>query len=196
MASCCGIFWHYLQVRQVEEEARRRGRKKRAVVCGNAPLNQPLSAGASLSEGQWPWMASIQKNQVHVCGGTLVSEDAVLSDAGCLPRSDTDGSFSPFVHVSPSTYSMSPYLPASARVLVIGLRHRAVSSGLRATSARIRILPASAQYIQHGSVSSSTSVQVQYSIGPYRHRANARVTVQTMDPWYRQYETVSSSFQD
>ncbi|KAK7938536.1 hypothetical protein WMY93_001862 [Mugilogobius chulae] len=56
MASCCGIFWHYLQVRQVEEEARRRGRKKRAVVCGNAPLNQPLSAGASLSEGQWPWM--------------------------------------------------------------------------------------------------------------------------------------------
>ncbi|KAK7938533.1 hypothetical protein WMY93_001859 [Mugilogobius chulae] len=57
------------------------------VVCGNAPLNKNISAGASLSDGQWPWMASIQKNQVHVCGGTLVSEDAVLSDAGCLPSS-------------------------------------------------------------------------------------------------------------
>ncbi|KAK7938544.1 hypothetical protein WMY93_001870 [Mugilogobius chulae] len=32
-------------------------------------------------------MVSIQKNQVHVCGGTLVSEDAVLSDADCLPSS-------------------------------------------------------------------------------------------------------------
>ncbi|KAK7938539.1 hypothetical protein WMY93_001865 [Mugilogobius chulae] len=55
--------------------------------CGNAPLNKNLSAGASVSEGQWPWMASIQKNQVHVCGGTLVSADYVLSDSSCLPSS-------------------------------------------------------------------------------------------------------------
>ncbi|KAK7938538.1 hypothetical protein WMY93_001864 [Mugilogobius chulae] len=58
-----------------------------SVVCGNAPLNKNLSAGASVSDGQWPWMVSIQKNQVHVCGGTLVSENAVLSDSSCLPSS-------------------------------------------------------------------------------------------------------------
>ncbi|XP_072299925.1 polyserase-2-like [Eucyclogobius newberryi] len=56
------------------------------VVCGRASLNSRLS-GASVSAGQWPWMASVQKNQVHVCGGTLVSEDAVLSDASCFPSS-------------------------------------------------------------------------------------------------------------
>uniref|UniRef100_A0A3B4ABR1 Peptidase S1 domain-containing protein n=1 Tax=Periophthalmus magnuspinnatus TaxID=409849 RepID=A0A3B4ABR1_9GOBI len=37
--------------------------------------------------GAWPWVASVQMDQVHVCGGTLVSEDAVLSDASCFSRS-------------------------------------------------------------------------------------------------------------
>lgn len=36
--------------------------------------------------GVWPWMASLQKNGSHACGGTLVSVDAVLSDAKCFSR--------------------------------------------------------------------------------------------------------------
>ena len=36
------------------------------------------------SAGVWPWMASLQINGVHMCGGTLVAADAVLSDASCF----------------------------------------------------------------------------------------------------------------
>lgn len=38
------------------------------------------------SAGVWPWMASLQKNGSHVCGGTLVSQDHVLSNADCFSR--------------------------------------------------------------------------------------------------------------
>ncbi|KAJ8006782.1 hypothetical protein DPEC_G00110790, partial [Dallia pectoralis] len=41
--------------------------------------------GTSLATaGLWPWIASLQTNGVHVCGGTLVSLDSVMSDAGCV----------------------------------------------------------------------------------------------------------------
>ncbi|CAL8271504.1 unnamed protein product [Lota lota] len=55
-----------------------------AVTCGSAPLNVPGSGELVQSAGVWPWMASLQINGSHVCGGTLVSVDAVLSDAACI----------------------------------------------------------------------------------------------------------------
>uniref|UniRef100_A0A672G6H6 Zgc:100868 n=1 Tax=Salarias fasciatus TaxID=181472 RepID=A0A672G6H6_SALFA len=58
------------------------------VVCGQAPLNSRILEGSSVaSAGIWPWMASLQRNGSHVCGGTLVSEDTVMSDASCFSSS-------------------------------------------------------------------------------------------------------------
>ncbi|KAL0962754.1 hypothetical protein UPYG_G00344910 [Umbra pygmaea] len=55
------------------------------VVCGSAPLNTGVAGGTSLATaGFWPWIASLQLNGTHVCGGTLVTVDAVMSDAGCI----------------------------------------------------------------------------------------------------------------
>ncbi|KAI3359963.1 hypothetical protein L3Q82_013846 [Scortum barcoo] len=59
-----------------------------AVVCGQATLNSRISGGSSVtSAGVWPWMASLQKNGSHVCGGTLVAVDSVLSSASCFSGS-------------------------------------------------------------------------------------------------------------
>ncbi|XP_044037525.1 transmembrane protease serine 9-like isoform X2 [Siniperca chuatsi] len=58
------------------------------VVCGRAPLNSRILGGSSVATaGVWPWMASLQKNGSHVCGGTLVAVDAVLSNANCFSSS-------------------------------------------------------------------------------------------------------------
>ncbi|XP_038839240.1 transmembrane protease serine 9-like [Salvelinus namaycush] len=54
-----------------------------AVVCGSASLNS-LTGGGLASGGSWPWIASLQTNGTHVCGGTMVAEDYVMSDAGCF----------------------------------------------------------------------------------------------------------------
>uniref|UniRef100_A0A674F2H9 Zgc:100868 n=1 Tax=Salmo trutta TaxID=8032 RepID=A0A674F2H9_SALTR len=53
------------------------------VVCGSASLNS-LTGGGLASGGSWPWIASLQTNGTHVCGGTMVAEDYVMSDAGCF----------------------------------------------------------------------------------------------------------------
>ncbi|RVE69983.1 hypothetical protein OJAV_G00083050 [Oryzias javanicus] len=56
-----------------------------AVFCGRAFLNSRVLDGSSgVTAGQWPWMASLQKDGRHVCGGTLVSLDSVLSNADCF----------------------------------------------------------------------------------------------------------------
>ncbi|XP_041634564.1 transmembrane protease serine 9-like [Cheilinus undulatus] len=58
------------------------------VVCGQARLNSRISGGSSVAAaGEWPWMVSLQKNGIHVCGGTLVAEKFVLSSASCFPSS-------------------------------------------------------------------------------------------------------------
>ncbi|KAM8825407.1 transmembrane protease serine 9 [Synchiropus picturatus] len=55
------------------------------IVCGQAPKNSRFIGGSSAaSAGIWPWMASLQKNGTHVCGGSLVAVDAVLSEANCF----------------------------------------------------------------------------------------------------------------
>ncbi|XP_040918162.1 transmembrane protease serine 9-like [Toxotes jaculatrix] len=62
----------------------------RPVVCGQAPLNSRiLNASSVATAGVWPWMASLQKNGSHVCGGTLVSMNSVLSSANCFSSSPT-----------------------------------------------------------------------------------------------------------
>ncbi|KAF7697861.1 hypothetical protein HF521_004371 [Silurus meridionalis] len=58
------------------------------VVCGNAVLNSLSGSGSSLaSAGTWPWMASLQRNGIHVCGGTLIATQFVLSSADCFSSS-------------------------------------------------------------------------------------------------------------
>uniref|UniRef100_W5LYS8 Peptidase S1 domain-containing protein n=1 Tax=Lepisosteus oculatus TaxID=7918 RepID=W5LYS8_LEPOC len=53
-------------------------------VCGRPRLNTSLLGGQSAAEGSWPWMASLQRNGRHVCGGTLVTGDWVMTTAQCL----------------------------------------------------------------------------------------------------------------
>ncbi|XP_062382682.1 transmembrane protease serine 9-like [Sardina pilchardus] len=69
------------------------------VVCGQAALNSRLIGGSDVAAGVWPWMASLHSNEsgAHVCGGTLVGEDLVLTSANCFSSSPLASNWTVFL---------------------------------------------------------------------------------------------------
>ncbi|KAJ8347343.1 hypothetical protein SKAU_G00287440 [Synaphobranchus kaupii] len=64
-----------------------------AQVCGRPPLGNRIVGGTEAPEGAWPWQVDIQMDGSHVCGGTLITKDWVLSAAHCFPKSSPVSSY-------------------------------------------------------------------------------------------------------
>ncbi|KAL2077974.1 hypothetical protein ACEWY4_025659 [Coilia grayii] len=56
-------------------------------VCGRAPLNTKTKGNGSMVAGRWPWMVSIQRNGVHMCAGSVLTEEFVMTSADCFDSS-------------------------------------------------------------------------------------------------------------
>ncbi|XP_015818761.3 chymotrypsin-like protease CTRL-1 [Nothobranchius furzeri] len=52
--------------------------------CGIAPLNTRIVGGDNATSGSWPWQVSIHYSTSHICGGTLINDQWVLTAAHCI----------------------------------------------------------------------------------------------------------------
>ncbi|XP_074519867.1 LOW QUALITY PROTEIN: chymotrypsin-like protease CTRL-1 [Halichoeres trimaculatus] len=56
--------------------------------CGVAPLNTKIVGGENATAGSWPWQVSVHFRlgvfQEHICGGTLISDQWVLTASHCI----------------------------------------------------------------------------------------------------------------
>uniref|UniRef100_A0A8D2JAP7 Peptidase S1 domain-containing protein n=1 Tax=Varanus komodoensis TaxID=61221 RepID=A0A8D2JAP7_VARKO len=53
-------------------------------ACGQPVISPRIVGGQPASEGSWPWQVSILHNYEPVCGGSLISEQWVVSAAHCF----------------------------------------------------------------------------------------------------------------
>uniref|UniRef100_A0A3Q3IXV2 Peptidase S1 domain-containing protein n=1 Tax=Monopterus albus TaxID=43700 RepID=A0A3Q3IXV2_MONAL len=56
-------------------------------VCGKPPLNNRIVGGQTASAGSWPWQVSLHRSGSHICGGSLINNQWVMTAAHCCkPR--------------------------------------------------------------------------------------------------------------
>uniref|UniRef100_A0A8C2L569 Si:dkey-32n7.7 n=1 Tax=Cyprinus carpio TaxID=7962 RepID=A0A8C2L569_CYPCA len=67
-----------------------------ALMCGRTPVttSSRIVGGQNASAGRWPWQASLLRLSRHICGGSLINKEWVLSAAHFLGR-DTQEGFNP-----------------------------------------------------------------------------------------------------
>ncbi|XP_068103315.1 transmembrane protease serine 9-like [Hyperolius riggenbachi] len=59
-----------------------------ASVCGIPKVSDRIVGGMDSVDGEWPWQVSLQFLGYHVCGGSLISSQWVMSAAHCFLRSN------------------------------------------------------------------------------------------------------------
>ncbi|KAE8621369.1 hypothetical protein XENTR_v10004799 [Xenopus tropicalis] len=58
----------------------------RCIECGSSTKNvgNRIVGGSQASLGDWPWQVSLQFNERHICGGSIITPNYILTAAHCV----------------------------------------------------------------------------------------------------------------
>ncbi|XP_072311921.1 transmembrane protease serine 9-like [Eucyclogobius newberryi] len=62
-----------------------------ADLCGITPLNTRIVGGEDAPTGSWPWQVSLQRFGQHICGGSLINREWIMSAAHCFSSTSAFG---------------------------------------------------------------------------------------------------------
>ena len=52
--------------------------------CGNRPITSGVKNGENAQPHSWPWQISLRVHGHHICGGSLIDKDWVVTAAHCV----------------------------------------------------------------------------------------------------------------
>lgn len=93
-------------------------------VCGRPRASGRIVSGQDARLGQWPWQVSLREQTAHVCGGSLIAEDWVLTAAHCFNQ---DQSFYTVLLGTISSYPEDSD-PGEVRAVARIIKHPSYSS--------------------------------------------------------------------
>ena len=66
---------------------------KHILGCGNKPYSARVVNGENASPHAWPWQISLRVNGRHICGGSLIKNDWVVTAAHCVDRNPSPSGY-------------------------------------------------------------------------------------------------------
>ncbi|XP_048581747.1 chymotrypsinogen B-like isoform X2 [Nematostella vectensis] len=61
--------------------------------CGRRPASSRVVNGANAPQHAWPWQISLRTNGQHICGGSLITPEWVLTAAHCVDHYPYPGAY-------------------------------------------------------------------------------------------------------
>nr|BAB08216.1 embryonic serine protease-1 [Xenopus laevis] len=57
-------------------------------LCGSPVFSSRIVGGTDTRQGAWPWQVSLEFNGSHICGGSIISDQWILTATHCIEHPD------------------------------------------------------------------------------------------------------------